>query len=88
MWTAGDRLPRRAHDDDWPSPAGTPPEHARRGPGGPYYEAGPTDGDPVVLLLHDFLHDIHSYEGVIPRLADRHEHRFMVEHVLELLATG
>ena len=32
-----------------------------------YYEAGPADCDPVVvLLLHDFLYDIHSYEGVIP----------------------
>jgi pimeloyl-ACP methyl ester carboxylesterase len=53
-----------------------------------YYEAGPADGDPVVLLLHDFLYDIHSYESVIPRLTDRHEHGYMVEHVLELLATS
>jgi hypothetical protein len=52
-----------------------------------YYQAGPADGDPVVLL-HDFLYDIHSYEGVISRLADRHEHGYMVEHVLELLATS
>jgi hypothetical protein len=52
-----------------------------------YYQAGPADGDPVVLP-HDFLYDIHSYEGVIPRLAGHHEHRFMVEHVLELLATS
>jgi pimeloyl-ACP methyl ester carboxylesterase len=37
-----------------------------------YYQAGPADGDPV-LLLHGFPYDIHSYEGVIPRLADRHE---------------
>ena len=54
-----------------------------------YYEAGPADGDPVVvLLLHDFLYDIHSYEGVIPRLTDRHERGLLVEHVMELLATS
>jgi pimeloyl-ACP methyl ester carboxylesterase len=33
-----------------------------------YYQAGPADGDPV--LLHGFPYDIHSYEGMIPRLAD------------------
>jgi pimeloyl-ACP methyl ester carboxylesterase len=33
-----------------------------------YYQAGPADGDPV-LLLHGFSDNIHSYEGVIPRLA-------------------
>jgi pimeloyl-ACP methyl ester carboxylesterase len=38
-----------------------------------YYQAGPADGDPVLLVLHDFPYDIHSYERVIPRLADRHE---------------
>jgi pimeloyl-ACP methyl ester carboxylesterase len=38
-----------------------------------YYQAGPADGDPVLLVLHDFPYDIHSYECVIPRLADRHE---------------
>jgi pimeloyl-ACP methyl ester carboxylesterase len=32
-----------------------------------YYQAAP-NGDPV-LLLHGFPYDIHSYEGVIPRLA-------------------
>jgi pimeloyl-ACP methyl ester carboxylesterase len=52
-----------------------------------YYQAGPADGDPV-LLLHGFPYDIHSYEGVIPRLADRHEHGSMVEQVMELLATS
>jgi hypothetical protein len=36
-------------------------------------------------VLHDFPYDIHSYEGVIPRLADRHEHGYMVEQVMELL---
>jgi hypothetical protein len=39
-------------------------------------------------VLHDFPYDIHSYECVISRLADRHEHRYMVEHVMELLAPG
>lgn len=34
-----------------------------------YYQAGPADGQPV-LLLHGFPYDIHSYEGVIPLLAD------------------
>lgn len=32
-----------------------------------YYEAGARDGD-VVLLLHGFPYDIHSYVDVIPRL--------------------
>lgn len=34
-----------------------------------YYEAGPADGE-VVLLLHGFPYDIHSYLDVIPRLVD------------------
>jgi pimeloyl-ACP methyl ester carboxylesterase len=34
-----------------------------------YYEAGPSDGE-VVLLLHGFPYDIHSYIEVIPRLAE------------------
>jgi pimeloyl-ACP methyl ester carboxylesterase len=34
-----------------------------------YYEAGPADGD-AVLLLHGFPYDIHSYVDVIPLLAD------------------
>lgn len=34
-----------------------------------YYQAGPADGDPV-LLLHGFPYDIHSYVEVIPLLAD------------------
>jgi pimeloyl-ACP methyl ester carboxylesterase len=33
-----------------------------------YHEAGPADGDPV-LLLHGFPYDIHSYVDVIPLLA-------------------
>jgi len=33
-----------------------------------YYEAGPADG-PVVLLLHGFPYDIHSYAEVAPLLA-------------------
>ena len=33
-----------------------------------YYEAGPTDG-PVVVLLHGFPYDIHSYVDVAPDLA-------------------
>jgi pimeloyl-ACP methyl ester carboxylesterase len=33
-----------------------------------YYEAGPSDGG-VVLLLHGFPYDIHSYVDVAPRLA-------------------
>ncbi len=52
-----------------------------------YYQAGPANGDPV-LLLHGFPYDIHSYECVIPRLADRHERGFLVEQVMELLATS
>jgi pimeloyl-ACP methyl ester carboxylesterase len=35
-----------------------------------YYEAGPPDG-PVVMLLHGFPYDIHSYVDVAPRLAAR-----------------
>jgi pimeloyl-ACP methyl ester carboxylesterase len=34
-----------------------------------YYEAGPANGRPV-LLLHGFPYDIHSYAEVIPPLAD------------------
>jgi pimeloyl-ACP methyl ester carboxylesterase len=33
-----------------------------------YYESGPTDGPPV-MLLHGFPYDIHSYVDVIPLLA-------------------
>src|SRR6202048_2119024 len=33
-----------------------------------YYEAGPADG-PVVILLHGFPFDIHSYVDVAPQLA-------------------
>ena len=33
-----------------------------------YYEAGPTDG-PVVVLLHGFPYDVHSYVDVAPQLA-------------------
>lgn len=33
-----------------------------------YYEAGPADG-PVVMLLHGFPYDIHSYVDVAPQLA-------------------
>jgi len=35
-----------------------------------YYEAGPDDG-PVVVLLHGFPYDIHSYVDVAPQLAAR-----------------
>jgi pimeloyl-ACP methyl ester carboxylesterase len=35
-----------------------------------YYEAGPADG-PVVMLLHGFPYDIHSYVDVAPMLAER-----------------
>ena len=34
-----------------------------------YYEAGPKDGN-AVLLLHGFPYDIHSFVDVVPRLAD------------------
>jgi pimeloyl-ACP methyl ester carboxylesterase len=33
-----------------------------------YYEAGPADG-PVVMLMHGFPYDIHSYVDVAPQLA-------------------
>lgn len=33
-----------------------------------YVEAGPPDGEPV-LLLHGFPYDVHSYVDVVPRLA-------------------
>ena len=33
-----------------------------------YYEAGPVDG-PVVMLMHGFPYDIHSYVDVAPQLA-------------------
>ncbi|MBV9424354.1 MAG: alpha/beta hydrolase [Solirubrobacterales bacterium] len=33
-----------------------------------YVDAGPSDG-PAVVLLHGWPYDIHSYEGVTPRLA-------------------
>jgi pimeloyl-ACP methyl ester carboxylesterase len=35
-----------------------------------YYEAGPADG-PVVMLLHGFPYDVHSYVDVAPQLAAR-----------------
>ena len=35
-----------------------------------YFEAGPSDG-PVVLLLHGFPYDIHSYVDLAPMLAER-----------------
>src|SRR5450759_4952515 len=35
-----------------------------------YYEEGPSDG-PVVMLLHGFPYDIHSYVDVAPQLAAR-----------------
>jgi hypothetical protein len=39
-------------------------------------------------VLHDFPYNIHSYECVIPRLADRDQHGFLIGQVLELLATS
>ena len=33
-----------------------------------YYEAGPSDG-PVVMLMHGFPYDIHSFVDVAPQLA-------------------
>jgi pimeloyl-ACP methyl ester carboxylesterase len=35
-----------------------------------YYEAGPADG-PIVMLMHGFPYDIHSYVDVAPMLASR-----------------
>jgi pimeloyl-ACP methyl ester carboxylesterase len=35
-----------------------------------YHQAGPADGQPVVLL-HGFPYDIHSYEEVVPLLVER-----------------
>jgi pimeloyl-ACP methyl ester carboxylesterase len=44
-----------------------------------YFEAGPGDGD-VVLLLHGFPYDIHSYVDVVPLLAER-GHRVIVPYL-------
>jgi pimeloyl-ACP methyl ester carboxylesterase len=44
-----------------------------------YYEAGPVDG-PVVILLHGFPYDIHSYVDVAPMLAAR-GNRVIVPHL-------
>ena len=44
-----------------------------------YYEAGPGDGE-VVLLLHGFPYDIHTYVDVIPRLAEA-GHRVVVPYL-------
>jgi pimeloyl-ACP methyl ester carboxylesterase len=35
-----------------------------------YYDAGPTDG-PIVMLMHGFPYDIHSYVDVAPMLASK-----------------
>src|ERR1700712_1059294 len=35
-----------------------------------YYEAGPAGG-PVVMLMHGFPYDIHSYVDVAPQLASK-----------------
>jgi pimeloyl-ACP methyl ester carboxylesterase len=44
-----------------------------------YLEAGPGDGE-VVLLLHGFPYDIHSYVDVIPRLVEA-GHRVIVPYL-------
>jgi pimeloyl-ACP methyl ester carboxylesterase len=44
-----------------------------------YHEAGPSSGG-VVLLLHGFPYDIHSYVDVIPRLAEA-GHRVIVPYL-------
>lgn len=44
-----------------------------------YFEAGPNDGE-VVLLLHGFPYDIHSYVDVIPRLVEA-GHRVIVPYL-------
>jgi pimeloyl-ACP methyl ester carboxylesterase len=44
-----------------------------------YHEAGPTDGD-VVLLLHGFPYDIHSYTEVAPILG-AHGYRVIVPYL-------
>src|SRR5450755_4452426 len=44
-----------------------------------YFEAGPGDGE-VVLLLHGFPYDIHSYVDVIPRLVEA-GHRIIVPYL-------
>ena len=44
-----------------------------------YFEAGPADGE-VVLLLHGFPYDIHSYVDVIPRLVQA-GHRVIVPYL-------
>lgn len=44
-----------------------------------YFEAGPADGPPVILL-HGFPYDIHSYVDVAPRLAEA-GHRVIVPYL-------
>jgi predicted alpha/beta-fold hydrolase len=44
-----------------------------------YYEAGPADGQPV-LLLHGWPYDIHSFAEVAPLLA-RQGYRVVVPHL-------
>jgi pimeloyl-ACP methyl ester carboxylesterase len=44
-----------------------------------YYEAGPAEGIPVILL-HGYPYDIHSYIGVVPRLAAS-GHRVIVPYL-------
>lgn len=44
-----------------------------------YFEAGPAGGE-VVLLLHGFPYDVHSYVDVIPRLTDA-GHRVIVPYL-------
>src|SRR4029434_5142274 len=44
-----------------------------------YWDAGPTDGPPV-LLLHGRPYDIHSYIDVAPQLASR-GHRVVVPYL-------
>jgi pimeloyl-ACP methyl ester carboxylesterase len=44
-----------------------------------YVDAGPVDG-PAIVLLHGWPYDIHSYEGVMPRLA-AHGYRVIVPYL-------
>ena len=44
-----------------------------------YYEAGPTNGTPIILL-HGFPYDIHAYKDVSTKLISSH-HRILIPYL-------